>query len=628
MAPLSIGEFVRQVRKDRKLSLDEAVADAGCSTASLSRFERDQSDLSLTSMRQILANLQLTYYDLEHFQEQRQDNLARLAYFLFIAQDLPRLSNWTSNYREAHRQHADHPSIQFGQLILTSSLRQTSDDTPLTLAAEQLLSDFLQPFAGWRLSVHTLAIAAGLTNASHELLATITTRLIAYAQQFDADTIASAVVGAADLAHLAIQLLAHRETQLLDQLYPVLCHYQALRQAHKDMGAIEGEAVHAAPLVKFVSAAYAGLADDRCAGVEIKHLCAQLDALECTDLANYLKRSWDLIQAGRQTWHNPHLQAQTRQLTTTTWRFDGPTIAQIRQLYHLQLADVAIDWTTATQSRFETGKTQLGFHAILTLSNTLLLDARLLYENYFGDMQAQLFERFNRRLAQTSTPTPESIQIALTDALAHAPKLPHGRYLMIQGSLIARAAMHLVNQGHTWDEVHTLFDEAQVANDVIKGFCSLKALQVSDLALLINCSNLLNAQQQIKAWQWLKKHADFDLQHSRLAAILGGEVMYACGMQADVAAIKTLNPEFEPLWVNRVWPSSTVASSGAHLIAKAYLYPERANQIWATINENAETMVQFAQPKPDTEFWIGNMFQSVVQDIKPVYQAWLAQQNH
>lgn len=628
MAPLSIGEFVRQVRKDRKLSLDEAVADAGCSTASLSRFERDQSDLSLTSMRQILANLQLTYYDLEHFQEQRQDNLARLAYFLFIAQDLPRLSNWTSNYREAHRQHADHPSIQFGQFVLTSTLRPSGDDTPLTPAAEQLLSDFLQPFAGWRLSVHTLAIAAGLTNASHELLATITTRLIAYAEQFDADSIASAVVGAADLAHLAIQLLAHRETQLLEQLYPALCRYQSLRQAHKDMGTIEGEAVHAAPLVNFVSAIYTNLNTPIQASAEIAHLCAQLDALECTDLADYLKRSWALIQAGRQTWHNHHLQAQTRQLTTTTWRFDGPTIAQIRQLYHLQLADVAIDWTTATQSRFETGKTQLGFHAILTLSNTLLLDARLLYENYFGDMQAQLFERFNLRLAKAPTPTPESVQIALTDALAHAPKLPHGRYLMIQGSLTARAAMHLVNQGHPWAEVHTLFDEAQVAADVITGFCSLKALQVSDLALLINCSNLLNAQQQVKAWQWLKKHADFDLQHTRLAAILAGEVMYACGMQADVAAIKTLNPEFEPLWVNRVWPSSTVASSGAHLIAKAYLHPEQADQIWATINENAETMVQFAQPKPDTEFWIGNMFQSVVQDIQPVYQTWLAQQNH
>lgn len=625
MVPLSIGEFVRQVRKDRKLSLDDAVADAGCSTASLSRFERDQSDLSLASMHQILTNLQLTYYDLEHFQEQRQDSLARLAYFLFIAQDLPRLSNWASNYREAHRQHADHPSIQFGQFILTSTLRQNSDTTPLTPAVEQLLSEFLQPFAGWRLSVHTLAIAAGLTNASHELLATFTTRLIAYAQQFDAETIDSAVVGAADLAHLAIHLLAHREIQLLEQLYPVLCRYQALRQAHKDMGTIEAEAVHAAPLVKFVSAAYTNLNTPAQASAEISHLCAQLDALGCTDLANYLKRSWAMIQAGRTTWHNSQLRAQTRQLTTTSWRFDGPTIAQVRQLYHLQLADVAIDWTTATQSRFETGKTQLGFHAILTLSNTLLLDARLLYENYFGDMQAQLFDRFNRHLAQSQSTTPETIKIALDDALAHAPKQPLGRYCMIQGSLISRAAMHLVNQGHTWAEVHTLFDEQEVAADVIKGFCSLKALQVSDLALLINCSNLLDAQQQIKAWQWLKKHADFDLQHTRLAAILAGEVMYACGMQADVAAIKTLNPEFEPLWVNRVWPSSTVASSGAHLIAKAYLDPDHADQIWATINANAETMVQFAQPKPDTEFWIGNMFQSVTQDIQPVYQAWLKQ---
>lgn len=628
MAPLSIGEFVRQVRKDRKLSLGDAVADAGCSTAALSRFERDQSDLSLASMRQILSNLQLTYYDLEHFQEQRQDNLARLAYFLFIAQDFPRLSNWNTNYREAHRQHADHPSIQFGQFVLTSTLRQNGDTAPLTPAVEQLLSEFLQPFAGWRLSVHTLAIAAGLTNASHELLATITTRLIAYAKQFDAKTIDSAVVGAADLAHLAIHLLAHRETQLLEQLYPVLCHYQTLRQAHKDMGTIEAEAVHAAPLVKFVSAAYAGQTDQRYASAEIKHLCAQLDALECTDLAGYLRRSWAMIQVGRPTWHNTQLRAQTRLLTTTRWRFDGYTIAQIRQLYHLQLADVAIDWTTATQSRFETGKTQLGFHAILTLSNTLLLDARLLYENYFGDMQAQLFERFNRCLAQAFATTPESVQAALTDALTHAPKLPHGRYLMIQGSLIARAAMHLVNQGHAWDEVHTLFNEQQIAADVIQGFCSLKALQVSDLALLINCSNLLNAQQQIKAWQWLKKHADFDLQHTRLAAILAGEVMYACGMQADVDAINTLNPEFEPLWVNRVWPSSTVASSGAHLIAKAYLDPKHANQIWATINANAKTMVQFAQPKPDTEFWIGNMFQSVVQDIQPIYQSWLAQQPH
>ncbi|WP_054714790.1 hypothetical protein [Lacticaseibacillus manihotivorans] len=76
----------------------------------------------------------------------------------------------------------------------------------------------------------------------------------------------------------------------------------------------------------------------------------------------------------------------------------------------------------------------------------MLLDARLLYENYFGDMQAQLFDRFNRHLAQAQSTTPETIKIALDDALAHAPKQPLGRYCMIQGSLISRAAMHLVNQ--------------------------------------------------------------------------------------------------------------------------------------------------------------------------------------
>ncbi|WP_407891084.1 helix-turn-helix domain-containing protein [Lacticaseibacillus sp. N501-2] len=625
MKPTNIGAFVRQVRKDRHLSLDDAVVDAGCSAASLSRFERDQSDLSLASMRQILHNIQLTYYDLEHFQEQRQDNLARLAYFLFIAQDLANLSHWTSNFRQAHRQHADKPSIQFAQLVLTSTLRQNADHTPLTTDAEQLMSDFLQPFAGWRLSVHTLAIAAGLTNASHELLATITERLVAYSQRFNAQNIGEAVVGAADLAHLAIHLLAHRETKLLNQLYPALCHYQTLRQAHKDMGTIEAEAVHAAPLVMFVGMADAWVVhQDPSAAKQIAGLCAQLDALECTDLAGYLRRCWAMIQSGRTTWHNHALRAEDRQLQTDQWRFDGATIAQIRQLYHLQLADVALDWTTATQSRFETGKTQLGFRAVLTLSNTLLLDARLLYENYFSDMQVQLFQTFNQQLGPAKVVTPQTVTNALQTALAQAPKQPAGRYLMVQGSLTARAAMHLVNQGMTWAQVADFFDEKTTAEAVMNGFCSIKHLQVSDLALLINCSSLLNAQQQITAWQWLKAHADFDLQHTRLAAILAGEVMYACGMQADVDAIKTLNPEFEPLWVNRVWPSSTVASSGAHLIAKAYLHPENATQIWATINENAQTMVTFAQPKPETEFWIGNMFQSVVQDIQPVYQAWLA----
>lgn len=627
MKTLSIGEFVRQVRKNRKLSLDDAVIDAGCSAASLSRFERDQSDLSLSSMRQILSNLQLTYYDLEHFQEQRQDNLARLTYFLFIAQDTDALKTWQSNFCAAHQPHSDHRSLQFAQLILSSTLRSPSDHLPLSEGDEQLMADFLQPFAGWRLSVHTLAIAAGMTNASHELLETITERLITYVQAFNPQTIGDAVIGATDLAHLCIHLLAHREMILLKQLYPVLQHYQRLRQAHKDMGTIEAEAVHAAPLVMFVDAAYTWLRQQTCdAEMQIQALCTKLDALECTDLSHYLKDCWTMIQAGRSTWHNPTLRAQSRNLTVKRWGFNGPTIAAIRQLYNLQLADVAIDWTPATQSRFETGKTQLGFHAVLTLSNTLLLDARLLYEHYFEDMQAQLFARFNQQLQQAPETNVQTVTAALQIALASAPKKPYGRYLMVQGSLTARAEMHLVNLGMTWSQVAPLFDQHAIADAVMSGFCSLKHLEVSDLALFINCSSLLNAQQQITGWQWLKKHAAFDLPHTRLTAILAGEVMYACGMQASVTAIKALNPEFEPLWVNRVWPSSTVAASGAHLIAKAYLHPEDAKTIWATIDENAETMVKFAQPKSHTEFWIGNMFQSVVQDIQPVYQAWLAKQ--
>lgn len=85
MSTKPFGSFIQQLRKDRGITLTEAVAGSGCSPAALSRYERGLSDISVTSMQSIITNLQLTVKDFLHHYTARTDVITKNTLYAFIS---------------------------------------------------------------------------------------------------------------------------------------------------------------------------------------------------------------------------------------------------------------------------------------------------------------------------------------------------------------------------------------------------------------------------------------------------------------------------------------------------------------------------------------------------------------
>lgn len=443
----TIGSFFQQFRKGRGITLAEAVQGANCSAAALSRFERDQSDLSVSNVSHILENLQLTVHDFLLFQTDQPGVLDPSVYSKFIGGRTAALGQDAYRYAEAHAIDKDLPMIKYAQFLFALCQRPDAWAGHLTTKEEQQIAAVLTPFPGWRYQVQSTTIVAGLRFASHELLTAVTKSLVAHTESFTADTIDRSVVNNSDMANLLLITLMRREPELSQALAPAMRRYQDLRIAYHQPGPITVDAVSAAPVVNFAEAANQYVSTGKARYQQAAQtVIQQLKDLGASDLAAYLTRMWQLIKTGKPTWHDQDFvpaETHAESFADAEWQFDGPTVKRLRHYFHLSLADVCVSWTPATQSRFEAGKTMLGFKSALALTDALLLDATMFYLAYFPLPYAALDEAMAAR-GKARVPVVTSALAAAINAL---PKHSKARFQLASAAYMARARNRLTADG-------------------------------------------------------------------------------------------------------------------------------------------------------------------------------------
>ncbi|WP_225047977.1 helix-turn-helix domain-containing protein [Lacticaseibacillus kribbianus] len=622
MQTQTIGAYFRQFRQSRGLSLEAASANTGCSPAALSRFERGQNDLNVATVGRLLTNLRLAVQDLMWFDTTRTDLLDITDYYAFLAGDTAKLRAKAAAYSRTHKD--AWPLNDLVVLLLTVGQWPLDANRRLSHAQEARLQQVLIPFPGWGYEVQSLALAAGLQFASHELMANLTAQFIAYADGFDEGNAGDSVITGTDYAHLLLHLISHREFALVDALLPATLRYHQLRLDHRPVNPVVVYEVNAAPLIQLAQLEADALRNPGAApDAAVAQLIAQVQTLGAKTLVAYMRRMWAVAQTGVTPWHDPTLAAaKAPALLPEDWQFNGPTIKAIRQYYHLSLEQTAVTWSVATQSRFENGLTQLGFNAARTLAEALLLNPVIFYLDLYPMPSATL------ATALAAHPGPDrvaGVTAALADALATVPTAPRGAALLA-ADLEVRAIQLLEGEGIADDVIDQHINRAAVRERALAGLHQLERVEFSDLNSILTVADVLrfSPEEMLDIWRWLFAHATFDLTQSQQIADLFTDMVITLANEADVAHIRQLQHAAGNLLHHPVWISYAATTTLAETLVALYVAPDRADATWAALERQRAAMRRFGEPSDPTGGWIGDEADRVMATVPAAFAAWQA----
>ncbi|WP_461226668.1 hypothetical protein [Lacticaseibacillus suihuaensis] len=306
------------------------------------------------------------------------------------------------------------------------------------------------------------------------------------------------------------------------------------------------------------------------ATAEAAALATQLEDLRlltATALADYLAAAQAWVLAGTPAWHDRGLtvHAVPRVAPPAAWAFTGATIGWLRRRYHLSLDDVAVAWSPATQSRFETGKTQLGFRDACALADALLLQVKIFYANLFPLPYTDL----DARLAQVPAEDDGSgILAATAAAVAQLPAGGSPRTLLATAAFRGRSRLTMEGRGVAEDRCEHFFPRDQIA---------ASALQ-------------------------------------------------ALAEAADVPNIKALREAAASLTPDRLWVAYSVAFASLDLTARLYLAPADQKATAATIARCDRTIHGYLDEPASNLSFLCNMFAVSAVDEVPAAAKWLAAQ--
>ncbi|WP_056975842.1 helix-turn-helix domain-containing protein [Lacticaseibacillus sharpeae] len=621
MSTKPFGSFIQQLRKDRGITLTEAVAGSGCSPAALSRYERGLSDISVTSMQSIITNLQLTVKDFLHHYTARTDVITKNTLYAFISGNQEYLAVNMADFMSTHAQLLHLRSINFTKFLLEVSQKSDYSAYRLTAEQEQAISDFVAPSPAWN-DTQSLALVSALRFGSAELGTQLAQRLIDYAHQFTATNIRQSTISGNDFGYLIISCLINRNLTSGEPLLTALRTYYNLRVDHNLFDQISTDVINSAPLVYFSEAALAWIKQPSAMNEKkVRQVITQVQDLSLSGLTAYLERMWPLIKNGQHSWHNTKLidNHQTPQVfDVPNWRFNYTNIKTLRKFYHLTLADVSVNWQTSTQSRFENGKSNFGFNDSLRLTEAMLMQPTVFYRALFPVP----FSDFKKQASDTSIPDKyERVrQAAIATRSTFRPK-PASRYKMLQAELNMRAIQMLGGGDNA--KAFAEYDGANIQNLELAGILTTKHFQYSDLISFMDVAGLLDTDKQITALHWIVAHARFSIKDSSPITELVSIAVSHLAHNGDVAAIKAVQSFFENVNYNRVEAAIGCAYSRTELLIKLYTNPADAPEIKAHIMRNRQTMRQFAQPG-DAYLWIGNVFDGQMDETLAAWDEWAA----
>ncbi|MFD1429363.1 helix-turn-helix domain-containing protein [Lacticaseibacillus mingshuiensis] len=627
MSQMTIGEFFKKMRKNRGLTLEEAVAGAHYSPAALSRFERNETDLSVEDAVPIIANLQITAPNFKRFMDNNDGQLTTQLYTAFFSRDKAAIAKLAAGFETAHKD--DHrPTTDYARFLFRISA--VDHDAPIHLNHQQeaAVARFLNPFPGWNIGVHQLTMAAAMRFASQDLLGLITARLDAYQQLFTAESINDSKIPDADYGLLLIHLVARREMALAAQMMAATTRYHGLRIAVHVPGPLNVLAMNGAPFVQFAQAAYRwAKAPNETDAAAAQRVIDQARELMAPALADYLAAMWSFIRVGRSSWRNLKLTASPAltDFSQVEWTFNGATIAAVRKHYQLTLEDVITDRTVSSQSRFEKGATQLGFRAAIGLLQTLLLEPTMFYRNTFLSTYIELDQLLAPASPKTGAARLAEVREAVETACARLPEKPAALRDLNRTTFWIRGAQRLMNEGFSSEEsVAAGFDTDVFAEWAMRGVRGLTHVQLSDFIAFSECTNSLPGELSYEGWRILFSHADFDLSTAAVCTDMLENVVLNLALDGHVDLILQLQHALDNLWQDKVWIASSMTVAVSTCLFQMYADPARADDLWALNKRQQEAMAGFAERNDKGSVWIGNTFEVTERYVKPAFDEWRA----
>ncbi|KRM87001.1 helix-turn-helix domain-containing protein [Lacticaseibacillus thailandensis] len=587
MEQTSWGHFMRRFRKDRGMSLAEAVKGAHCAPSTLSRFERDEADISINSMKQIMANLVMNTWD---FREHVTDNAEyftdnKLYYFMSGKTD--RLRQLAAAYSAQHSEQRPMPAVAYTKLIYRLAIEPATPIRRLQRDQEQLLAQLLQPFQGWNIA-QRFAIYVALRFASHELLSVMSIRLSRFALAYDDDSIQSYSVTMEDLSILLVHLVARHEIDLAHQVAAALEHTHTTLVRNGENFDLKGHIMGEAAPYQFAKAVLAWREEPTAiTSAHVRDVIHDIRNTGMDYITQYYQECWDTIQSGVTSWHDVTLNAPTiPPAPLHAWAFTADNLRQVRNILGLDLGEVAVDWTSATQSRFEKGQTQLGFKASLKLLNALLLDYKFLFGVMFDSPETAL----SKRIEQTHGPDfTQRVKVALAREIAALPKTPRNLYLMQYGVLGRHAIGQLTWHGKTFAEACAIMGAKQYADATVAGILATRWIRVSDVHRMLNTLGLLDKEQYVQVWRHVLSHTRIDSRSDGAFGAVATQGVIIYYQATDVVRLRQLWG-FLTQMTEIFQPTLIPSVTGTEMVCRLFMYPEQADTTIAALYRAQQAM--------------------------------------
>ncbi|WP_461224261.1 helix-turn-helix domain-containing protein [Lacticaseibacillus suihuaensis] len=475
-----LGAIFRQFRVNHGVTTQQAAGTTG-SGATISRFEHGENDISTETAAALMYNIGMGPRELD-------DLISGPGYRFPDPSDYVIKGDSAGLLSQIERYAEVHPNfIESGPMKLIRTLIQNTNGTFLTKSVEQATADVLAyPAQADMLELTVLLYA--LSRASVELIALIWHRLIVlpleqivWVQPF--------------ICYTALFGVLRGGKPLRDEIRTDL-------RAHISNAKTEASYRVEYPIAKITLA----LAD----GQEVEPYLSALQVLGAKLLAKWLRKTIRNTQKSSAT-HNPQLVDNAKpalRIQPGESVLSGPTLSKIRKQHGQTIDGLSISWSKAAQSRFENGKSQLGFLKTLQLFEALCIPLTLL--NRGGDLVSSYRRTYNQvtglaREAKSKQYTRDFLLKAVRDFVKENQATPAGLLRLQERSLIS-SLVGMATDLFPYDDPLNRGLTAEESVAVVDYYAGQTDISVGDLGLSLHALEILNQDQLPEMTEAIFKH--------------------------------------------------------------------------------------------------------------------------
>lgn len=345
MDQTALGKYFHDYRTERHISMQDAAI--GLTKSTISRFERGLTDLSTATASQLMYNIGMDAYSLAEALQDTNHELPDLADAV-VTGDFNAI-------KQAVNEYAFHHNTRNAR-ILTALITDTEKQINILPShLEQQIADALAYPQTWG-KVEFAIIALSFPQSSVELLKLVLTRIFA---QIDHNL--PHIIKTLNFA--CILGVARTGSSLHNLIAPVIKTLLAEPKYSLTMN-------DWGPYTRVINALVTNN--------DPQPLISAINLWHATTIANFLSLQIDKTPS---IYHNSSLKDTydaRLALDDSKPLLNGVNLAKVRNQRGLTIDEVSINWSASAQSRFEHGKTELGFTRCLELLSKLEIDIDLM----------------------------------------------------------------------------------------------------------------------------------------------------------------------------------------------------------------------------------------------------------